>query len=147
MIDVEVNGDSYQEMHVDGGTVSQVFVYPPSLHVKDTSEQHHVSRERKVFIIRNARLDPEWAEVERRTMSIAGRAINSLIHSQGIGDLYRIYAIAQRDNVDFNLACIPASFHHLHLEEFDTDYMRILYETGYELAQKGYPWMKVPPGF
>ena len=27
------NGRSYQEMHVDGGTMAQVFVYPPLLHV------------------------------------------------------------------------------------------------------------------
>ena len=31
MIDVEVDGQHYQEMHVDGGTVTQVFLYPPSL--------------------------------------------------------------------------------------------------------------------
>jgi hypothetical protein len=53
--------------------------------------------------IRNARLDPDWAEVERRTLSIAGRAINSLIQSQGVGDLYKIYAETQRDGIDFNL--------------------------------------------
>ena len=28
MIDVEVDGKRYQEMHVDGGTMAQVFVYP-----------------------------------------------------------------------------------------------------------------------
>jgi hypothetical protein len=33
MIDVEVDGKPYQEMHVDGGASAQVFVYPPSLHV------------------------------------------------------------------------------------------------------------------
>jgi predicted acylesterase/phospholipase RssA len=29
MIDVEVNGQPFQEMHVDGGAMAQVFVYPP----------------------------------------------------------------------------------------------------------------------
>jgi hypothetical protein len=33
MIDVEVDGKPYQEMHVDGGASAHVFVYPPSLHV------------------------------------------------------------------------------------------------------------------
>ena len=28
MIDVEVDGKRYQEMHVDGGVVAQVFAYP-----------------------------------------------------------------------------------------------------------------------
>jgi predicted acylesterase/phospholipase RssA len=147
MIDVEVNGRTYQEMHVDGGTMAQVFVYPPSLHVKEVSKRHHVARERRAYVIRNARLDPEWADVDRRTLSIAGRAISSLIQTQGIGDLYRIYLEAGRDGIDFNLAYIPPSFDAPHREQFDTEYMRALYQKGYEMAAKGYPWEKVPPGF
>ena len=147
MIDVEAKGEPYQEMHVDGGTMAQVFVYPPSLHLKETEEKAHVTRERKVYIIRNARLDPEWAQVERRTMSIAGRAISSLIHTQGIGNLYMIYSTSQRDGVDYNLAYIPASFKAPHKEDFDTDYMRALFQTGFDLAAQGYPWQKTPPGY
>jgi len=147
MIDVEAGKQEYQEMHVDGGTMSQVFVYPPGLHVKETSEQHHVTRERRVYVIRNARLDPNWADVDRRTMSIAERAISSLIQTQGIGDLYRIYLEAERDGVDFNLAYIPRSFDAPHREDFDTEYMRALFQTGYDMAATGYPWVKVPPGF
>ena len=147
MIDVEVDGQTYQEMHVDGGTVAQVFVYPPSLHVKEVAQQHRVVRERKVYIIRNDRLDPDWAQVERRTLSIAGRAISSLIHTQGIGDLYIIYATTQRDGAEFYLAFIPESFNAPHREEFDTEYMRALFQTGFDMAAKGDPWHKVPPGY
>ncbi|MEA3411513.1 MAG: patatin-like phospholipase family protein [Pseudomonadota bacterium] len=147
MIDVEANGQPYQEMHVDGGTMSQVFIYPPSLHVKETGEAHHVTRERIAYVIRNARLDPDWAEVERRTMDIAGRAISSLIQTQGIGDLYKIYVTAERDGTDFNLAYVPASFDAPHPEEFDTDYMRALFQKGFDMAADGYPWEKTPPGF
>jgi len=147
MIDVDANGQSYQEMHVDGGTMAQVFVYPPSLHVKETSKAHHVNRERRAYVIRNARLDPDWAQVDRRMLSIGERAISSLIETQGVGDLYRIYLEAKRDGVDFRLAYIPASFQAPHREEFDTQYMRALYQTGYEMAAKGYPWEKIPPGF
>ena len=146
MIDVEVNGKQYQEMHVDGGAMEQVFLYPPALKVRAVSKQHGVIRERRLFLLRNARLDPDWAEVERRTYSIAGRAISSLIHNQGIGDLYRIYSETQRDGIDYNLAYIPKSFKASHKEEFDTEYMNKLFQTGYGLAVKGYPWEKVPPG-
>jgi hypothetical protein len=147
MIDVEANGRAYQEMHVDGGTMSQVFVYPPSLDIEALSRKLGTQRERRAYIIRNARLDPEWAQVDRRTMSIAGRAISSLIHTQGIGDLYRIYLTSERDGVDFNLAYVPASFNAPRHEEFDTEFMRALFKTGYDMAAKGYPWEKAPPGF
>jgi len=147
MIDVEVDGKRYQEMHVDGGTTAQVFVYPASIRISDKAAAAGVTRERRMYVIRNARLDPDWAQTERSTMTIAGRAIASLIHTQGIGDLYRIYSTAQRDNVDFNLTFIPSSFNHAHKEEFDNDYMRALYDTGYNQAAKGLPWAKTPPGF
>jgi hypothetical protein len=80
-------------------------------------------------------------------MLIVLRSIASLIHTQGIGDLYRIYTTAHRDGVDFNLTFIPSSFNFPHKEEFDNEYMRKLYETGYALGLKGVPWAKTPPGF
>ena len=147
LIDVEVDGKRYQEMHVDGGIVAQVFAYPAAIRVKEQAAAVGVTRERRLYVIRNARLDPDWANTERSIMSIAGRSINSLIHSQGIGDLYRIYATAQRDGVDFNLTFIPSSFNFAHKEEFDNEYMRALYDVGYALAAKGMKWAKVPPGF
>lgn len=146
MIDVEVGGKPYQEMHVDGGAMAQVFVYPPSLHVSEETKKRGVERERRLYLIRNARLDPDWAEVERRTLSIAGRAISSLIQTQGVGDLYKIYTAALRDGIDYNLAYIPKTFTAPHKEDFDTEYMRKLFQTGYDLAIKGYRWEKTPPG-
>jgi predicted acylesterase/phospholipase RssA len=142
MIDVTVGGTRYQEMHVDGGTMAQVFLYPPSLSVANSPQ-----RKRALYIIRNARLDPDWASVERRTLSIATRAIGSLTRTQGVGDLYRIYATAQRDGLDYNLTYIPATFNTPHTEEFDTAYMRSLYAVGEQAAKSGYQWQKYPPGF
>lgn len=147
MIDVEVNGEMYQEMHVDGGTVAQVFLYPPSLNLEKLSDEMGIDRERRLYLIRNSRLDPDWAEIERRTLKIAGRAISTLIHAQGQGDLYTIYLLTKRDNIDFNLAYISPSFDAEHEEEFDNEFMNQLYDFAYEQASKGYPWEKTPPGY
>lgn len=145
MIDVEVNGTRYQEMHVDGGTMAQVFLFPPSLSEAEVIKDF--GRKRVVYIIRNARLDADWASVERRTLPIASRAIGSLMTTQGIGDLYRIFTTTQKDQMDFNLAYIPPTFNVPHKEEFDTNYMQKLYETGRQMAQAGYQWQKYPPGY
>jgi predicted acylesterase/phospholipase RssA len=148
MIDVEVNGKKYQEMHVDGGASAQVFVYPPSLSRTTTQfSAQQRDRERRVYVIRNARLDPDWAMVERATFSILGRAVTSLIQTQGVGDLYRIYLATQRDRIDFNLAYIPETFTRELKEPFETAYMQDLFEVGRERALKGYQWAKVPPGY
>ena len=140
MIDVEAEGKRYQEMHVDGGTVSQVFIYPAAIHLQQLAR-----RQRSLYIIRNARLDPDWAQVDRRTLPIAFRAIRTLIQSQGMGDLYRIYAIATRDKLDYNLAYIPRDFYYPHKADFDTTYMRALFAVGERLAKNGYEWAKSPP--
>jgi hypothetical protein len=147
MIDVEVNGKHYQEMHVDGGASAQVFLYPPSLNVRAADKAAGTARERHLYVLRNARLDPDWAQVDRRTLTIASRAIASLIQTQGLGDLYRIYLIARRDNLNFNLAFIPRTFTQELKEPFESAYMQALYKLGYEQAVKGYPWAKAPPNF
>ncbi|NJR42135.1 MAG: MmgE/PrpD family protein [Akkermansiaceae bacterium] len=67
------------QAHVDGGASAQVFVYPPSLKVGEISSAAGVTRERRAYIIRNARLDPDWADTQRQFLSIAGRAVSSLI--------------------------------------------------------------------
>ena len=102
-------------------------------------------RDRTLYIIRNSKLAPEWSEVERRTLSIAGRAISSLIQTQGVGDLYQLYLITQRDGLNFRLAYIPADFEHPRTEDFDKAYMTALFQAGYERAQRGYPWETSPP--
>ena len=147
MIDVEVDGETYEEMHVDGGASAQVFVYPPGLDIRALSRERHVTRERRLYVIRNARLDPDWAQVERSTFSILERAVSSLIQTQGVGDLYRIYLAAERDGIDFNLAYIPDSFTTPLKEPFETQYMKELFQVGYDLAVDGYPWAEVPPGY
>jgi Patatin-like phospholipase len=143
MFNVEANGKVYQEMHVDGGASTQVFLYPPQLNIKASG----LKRERHLYVLRNARLDPDWAQVDRSTMTIAGRAISSLIQTQGVGDLYRIYLTSQRDGIDFNLAYIPKTFTTVLKEPFDHTYMSELFQLGYDMAVKGYPWEKYPPGF
>lgn len=147
MFDFLLDGQAFQEMHVDGGASTQVFLYPSSAAQKAIELGIKRRVNRQAYIIRNSRLDPRWNETERRTLSVAGRAISQLIQTQGIGDLYRIYTTAKSDNVGFNLAYIGSDFNEPHTKEFDTKYMNALFQYGYAHAIKGYPWSKHPPGF
>jgi len=147
MIDVTVGGVHYQEMHVDGGATRQVFMYPQNLHLAKTAAAKGAARERTLYIIRNSRLDPDWASVDRRLMSIVGRAVSSLIQTQGMGDLNRMYLTSTRDGLDYNLAYIPRDFTAPKKSDFDVDYMTPLFERGRQLAAAGYHWEKYPPGY
>ncbi len=148
MFDVTVDGRPHQELHVDGGTFAQAFLYPASA---TRARRANLARNRRVtpaaaWVIRNGRLDANWAETNRRTMSIAGRAVQTMIATSGFNDVLRTYFMAQRDGIDFNLAYITRDFTMEYTTPFDPTYMRALYEYGYQRARPGFDWTKVPPG-
>jgi hypothetical protein len=147
LIDVELGGRAYQEMHVDGGAVAQLFLYPAGLTVARDLRRGPLARERRAFIIRNARLDAEAVAVERSIFTIAGRAISSMIHYSGNNDILRLQTTTAHDGVDFNLAYIGGDFSVEHKDIFDSGYMRALFDYGYRLARNGYPWRKGHPHF
>lgn len=145
MIDVEVDGKQFQEMHVDGGVLTQVFLYPPgTVMALNSVTGARIRRDRHFYVIRNGKLEPQWSGTKRRTLSIGGRAITTLIHTQGISDLDRIYRIAQQDGADFNLAYIGADFDISRNHKFDGEYMKRLFDYAFQLSEKGYPWHKSP---
>lgn len=147
MIDVESNGKVFHEMHVDGGATAQVFLYPNALSDRASLVGFKMGKRPKAYIIRNAKMNGEWLQTQRITIDIVARAITHLIQYQGQGDLYRIYETSRKDNVEFNLAYIGADFEIPHKEEFDTDYMKSLFQYAYEQAIEGYQWDKQPPGY
>jgi predicted acylesterase/phospholipase RssA len=85
--EVEAAGSHFQEMHVDGGTRAQVMLYESSIRFLTLPSR----RPRKLFIIRNEQVHPEWQEVKPQLKHIAIRTIDTLLKSQGVGDLFRLY--------------------------------------------------------
>jgi predicted patatin/cPLA2 family phospholipase len=148
LFDVEANGKQYQELHVDGGAVSQAFLIPPSLNTRAAIERSGYRRNSLIaYIIRNSRLTTEWTDVERTTLPIAEKAVSTMINYNGVGDLYRMYLVTQRAGASFNVAYVGEDFHAPHPQEFDQTFMRTLYRYAYDKAARGYPWDHAPPGF
>jgi len=147
MFDVDIGGEPHQEMHVDGGAVSQAFLLPPSVNVRRAENDLSYRRNLVAYIVHNSRLVPEWSDVERQTLSIAKKAVITMINYNGIGDLYLIYQTTRKANASFNLAYIDTDFTTEHVADFDQGYMRALFRYGYEKGAKGYTWAKEPPSF
>jgi predicted patatin/cPLA2 family phospholipase len=145
LIEVEAGGEKYDELHVDGGAASQVFLYPVGIDYDEILERLAVPGRPKVYIIRNSRLDPMYEQVRNKLFPIAGRSLESLVRTQGIGDLFRIYLETCRDGLDYNLAFIPSDFTKEAGEGFDTQYMQDLFDLAFKRAKAGYDWEKMPP--
>ena len=144
MVEVEADGRLFEEMHVDGGVTSQVFVYPMGLDWSLVKERLAVDGSPALYVINNNRGLLAWETAPRRLLPILLRSVDSLIRTQGIGDLAQIYLLSQRDGLSFNLAYIPSSFVEQPQEKFDPVYMRKLFEFGFERASAGYPWTSGP---
>ena len=147
MFDVEANGQLYDELHVDGGATSVMYLYPIGLDWGRLIEQLEVKGKPNVYILRNGRWRKQWSSVDRSTIPVAIRTIDSLMGSAVLGDSYRIYLATQRDGIQYNLAYIPESFNEEASESFDKEYMTKLFNLGYQMAIDGYQWNAVPPGY
>jgi hypothetical protein len=145
MIDVEAGGTRYQEMNVDAGVVAQTFLYPIWLGLRSNLRVANVTRETSAYILRNSRLDAQWASVNRDFMTITERSIDTMIHYLGYNDILRLYDTAKRDGIDFNLGFIETDFDKKKREQFDSDYMRALFEYAYSKGKAGPEWHKEPP--
>lgn len=145
-IQVVADGEIYDELHVDGGTSSQVFLYPAQMKLGFFTRAMGITGKLHVYVIRNAMLEPRWSAVSPKLRPVLMASIDTLIRTQGMGDLYRIYLGALRDKIEFRLASIPPEFDVQPKEAFDPDYMRALFDLAYGMAQEGYPWAASPPG-
>lgn len=144
-IPVEADGRKYDELHVDGGTTREVFVLPVSAPFKAFDPLYSAPPIRKLYIIKNGKVGPESEVVQAKTLTIAARAIATLIKSQNWGELYRIHRLAHDGGVDFNLLAVPPSFNMKSKEFFDPEYLTSLFDVGYKVGRAGGPWMKDLP--
>ncbi|MEM9302748.1 MAG: patatin-like phospholipase family protein [Pseudomonadota bacterium] len=144
-IEVEASdGNTYDEMHADGGVTSQMYFYPAGVDWGDVEALLGVQGKPTIWVIRNAYVRPRYKIVQPRLIPIAGHTIDSLIRTQGIGDFFRISTLADRDGLDLEATWIPDEAHEAVGVEpdqaFDPKYMKALFEFGYRRTLEGLTW-------
>ncbi len=149
-IDVAANGETLQELHVDGGTTGQVFFLPPQLLISSVAP-NSVRRSLKstklnLYIVMNTPLSPKWDVTKATAAGIAQRSLYTLMKQQAISDLYKLYVEAGNNGIGYNMASVPSDFDMVSQEPFDRKYMTALFNVGRKLGRLGYSWAKRPPG-
>ncbi len=144
-IEVEArDGNTYDEMHSDGGGSSQMFFYPAGADWDRITELLRVQGQPTIWVIRNGFLHAQYETVEPRLLNIAGRTISSLTRTQGIGDFFRIWTLARRDGLQLEVTWIPVAVHdeieYQPAEAFDPVYMQALFEFAYRQTLAGETW-------
>jgi hypothetical protein len=148
-ISVTVDGKTFDELHVDGGTGNQVFLYPVNLSLGELDKRYKSNRKRALYIIRNGQTAPQYSPVKAKLAPVAAKSLDMLMRTQGIGDLYRMYVQTARDKISYNLIDMPDDFTMSEPKPFDSAYMKALYARGYEIGRNGnaIPWEHTPPDY
>ena len=82
LIDVTAAGRHFQELHVDGSVVHQVFLYPYSAPLSAPAVRH-AGPSCRAFIIMNTQFDSDRSPTPRRTLSIGERTLQTLTRVEG----------------------------------------------------------------
>jgi hypothetical protein len=147
-IDVVAGGQVYDEMHVDGGVITQVFFYEFMLDIRKAAEATGIGKAPKnsgtVYVIRNGKAGPEPKQIPRELLAIAARSVSTMIKSASLNDLLRIYRLTRRDQIAFYYTDIPDDFQFESQEVFDREEMIALFNLGYRMAHKGNAWHEAP---
>ena len=138
-------------MHVEGGAQAQLFLRGFMLDCEETFEEdlRLTDAEVSLYLIRNGTANETIKRelTKPSALSIASATINQLFDLSTDSSLFRVYVLAARHGIDFNLAAIPEDvFPDFDPVKFDTVKMRELYDYAYEQATSGYVWAKIPPG-
>ncbi|MFO0873641.1 MAG: patatin-like phospholipase family protein [Phycisphaerales bacterium] len=144
-IEVECDGQTYDEMHVDGGVTGQILLYGQALSTREVvpdGTRPHTT----YYIIRNGRFASDYEPVKPSIEGVASRSVTRAIQAHGVGDLWQAYATCWRDAMDFRLAAIPDDMRLRTGDMFNAKTVAELFERGRSLAHDGYPWATMPPG-
>jgi len=150
-IKVEVDAQHYDEMHTDGGTITQIFFDGGTMNLSTAARAAgRTQREGyrgTLYVIRNGKLGPEPEQVRRRLPEISGRAISTMIKFAAFNDLYRIHGNTDAAHLGFRYAAIPDDFESKADEVFDPEEMKRLFKLGYDMGLAGSSWRDTPPTY
>lgn len=138
LIDVEVDGEPHQEMHVDGGVAAPLFLMPDALlHWRNLGSRF---RRGRVHVIVNTVLDPSTQSTLPGVASIMSRSFDTMLRFSYRQALSLAAGFCSRHNLPLSVASIPNAFEGLNLLKFETDLMRRIYDAGHDQAVEGTVW-------
>lgn len=132
-IEAEANGRRFQEMHVDGGVNGPMYIAPESYLLPGSNQRLPMSQ---LYVILNGKVTTEFSPPHRALASILGRSIWLALQMGARMDMALFYQAARRDGIDFNLTLVDGSFNNKARGAFDPDYMKVLYDRGFDLGKR-----------
>ena len=138
-IEVQAGNTLFQEMHVDGPVTSNVLAVPESVLMQKVAFSD--TAKPKLYIIVNGKITPDFAVIGDGTLSIVARSFYSTVKANTRNTLIATYDFARRNGWQFRLAAIQPDYPMTSTTfNFDTDYMRGLFNLGFSMGRTGQQW-------
>jgi len=144
LIDVEGNGKHFAEMHVDGGVGGQFFVAPAALMASNSGYRIPATA---LYIVVNSGLQSDFSVVERSTPAILAQTVDMAVKVELRLMLDRALIAAKNSGIGCNVATIPATFSAPSRGPFDPNYMKALFDAGYEQGKGTAAFANAPPPY
>lgn len=143
LISVEAGGREFKEMHVDGGTIQQIFVAPDDVLFGDGKEGS-LPRLQNLYVLLNNKVDPVFQVVDNDTLAVGTRALSTVLKREVHNNVLASYAFARRHKVGFHMAFIRGDRSESGSTTFDPAYMHSLYDYGEAQGRSASPWADSP---
>ena len=140
LIDVNANGRSFQEMHVDGTVSAPIYTLPDTILFGNKTIVSRNARP-SIYVIVNDRLDPGFEVVPDQAVAIAEHSFSTMNRVGTKAVLGETYNAANREGFSFHLSYVGRDLPDFGGTGFETDAMRRIYNYGYEKARSGSFWV------
>lgn len=142
LIAVAAQEGAFDEMHVDGGAISPLFIVPdPRILQRDgTRPRPHA----EVYALVNTTLHPRASSTPMGALPVLVRSFELMLRSTYRNALRSVAAFCESHDVTLNTACIPSDFEGASMLRFERSLMMRMFEHGARLAQRGQLWRELP---
>jgi hypothetical protein len=138
-IQVQAGNAMFQEMHVDGAVTSNVLAVPEAVLLQKVALTN--TAKPKLYIIVNGKITPDFAVIGDGTLSIVARSFFSTVKANTRNTLIATYDFARRNGWQFRLAAIQPDYAMTSTTfNFNTEYMRGLFNLGFSMGRTGQQW-------
>lgn len=138
MITTAADGETFEEMHVDGGAISPLFVVPEPLILKRA--QHWNVAGVEVYALVNTTLHPFPKTTPMGALPVLVRSFELMLRSSYRGALSAVAAFCEINGIALRTASVPSDFGGMSMLRFDRKLMTRMYETGLAMAEAGELW-------
>jgi hypothetical protein len=145
LIKAKSGEQSFEEMHSDGGSVSQILTIPEGwMTGRPGKDEWRKGRRFNMYVLINNALMPEFSTTTNNTLAVMARANSTLIKAQTRSALIATYLYAQKNGIRFHVGSIDLQVPYKMTDPFNTHYMRVLYTLGYARMASGRLWQDRP---